>query len=160
MYGPGKAHVAEGDPAKIISFKNKSSKQISETCLVCHAGREEHNNFRRGEHWRNDIGCTECHSFVRSPIQRIAYRRGFSHARHDSSESLRCVDYHRVLAGRSQRKQVTVPIPLSRHAPDRGLSCMTCHDGTKAFGGDDFSACAVVTKVQDGGFEIMEVFSL
>lgn len=61
-HGPGKAHIEEGDPTKIISFKNKSSKETSETCLTCHAGREEHNNFRRGEHWRNDIGCTECHS--------------------------------------------------------------------------------------------------
>lgn len=60
-HGPGKGHIEEGDLAKIISFKNKSSKEISETCLVCHAGREEHNNFRRGEHWRNDVGCTECH---------------------------------------------------------------------------------------------------
>src|ERR1051325_1742188 len=32
-HGPGKEHAAEGNPAKIISFKNKSSKQISETCL-------------------------------------------------------------------------------------------------------------------------------
>ena len=61
-HGPGKAHVEEGDPSKIISFKNRASKEISETCLGCHAGREEHNNFRRGEHWRNDVGCTECHS--------------------------------------------------------------------------------------------------
>jgi len=61
-HGPGKAHSEEGDPAKIISFKHKSSKDISETCLTCHAGKEEHNNFRRGEHWRNDIGCTDCHS--------------------------------------------------------------------------------------------------
>ncbi len=61
-HGPGKAHIEEGDPAKIISFKNKSSKEISETCLGCHSGKEEHNNFRRGEHWRNDIGCTDCHS--------------------------------------------------------------------------------------------------
>src|SRR6185436_15415868 len=61
-HGPGKAHAEEGDPKKIISFKNKGSKLISETCLTCHAGREEHNNFRRGEHWRNDIGCTDCHS--------------------------------------------------------------------------------------------------
>ncbi|HEU4389610.1 MAG TPA: cytochrome c3 family protein, partial [Blastocatellia bacterium] len=38
------------------------SKQISETCLTCHAGKEEHNNYRRGEHWRNDVGCTDCHS--------------------------------------------------------------------------------------------------
>lgn len=61
-HGPGKAHAEEGDPAKIISFKNKPSKEISETCLTCHAGKEERNNFRRGEHWRNDIGCTDCHS--------------------------------------------------------------------------------------------------
>src|SRR5215471_2479768 len=61
-HGPGKAHLEEGDPLKIISFKNKSSKEISETCLTCHSGKEEQNNFRRGEHWRNDIGCTDCHS--------------------------------------------------------------------------------------------------
>ncbi|HEV8369747.1 MAG TPA: DmsE family decaheme c-type cytochrome [Pyrinomonadaceae bacterium] len=61
-HGPGKKHTEEGDPTKIISFKNKSSKEISETCLTCHAGKEERNNFRRGEHWRNDIGCTDCHT--------------------------------------------------------------------------------------------------
>ena len=61
-HGPGKAHSEEGDPKKIISFKGKPSKQVSETCLGCHSGREEHNNFRRGEHWRNDVGCIDCHS--------------------------------------------------------------------------------------------------
>jgi len=62
-HGPGKAHVdGSGDVTKIITFKNKTSKEISETCLSCHAGKEERNNFRRGEHWRNDIGCTDCHS--------------------------------------------------------------------------------------------------
>src|SRR4030095_1858779 len=30
-HGPGKAHVEEGDPKKIISFKNKPAKEISET---------------------------------------------------------------------------------------------------------------------------------
>ena len=69
-HGPGKTHIAEGDPTKMISFKNKSSKEISATCLTCHAGREEHNNFRRGEHWRNDIGCTECHSAHGAPTER------------------------------------------------------------------------------------------
>ena len=51
-----------GDKSKIITFTNKSSKETAETCLACHAGKEERNNFRRGEHWRNDIGCTDCHS--------------------------------------------------------------------------------------------------
>ena len=62
-HGPGKKHMEDAtNPATIISFKGKNSKFISETCLTCHAGKESHNNYRRGEHWRNDVGCTECHS--------------------------------------------------------------------------------------------------
>ncbi len=62
-HGPGKAHVeGGGDKSKIKVFKNMNSKAVSETCLTCHAGKESHNNFRRGEHWRNNVGCTDCHS--------------------------------------------------------------------------------------------------
>ena len=62
-HGPGKAHVeGGGDKTKITTFTGKNSKEISETCLSCHSGKETHNNFRRGEHWRNDVGCTDCHS--------------------------------------------------------------------------------------------------
>lgn len=70
-HGPGKAHIEEGDPTKIGSFKRKTPKEGSETCLGCHAGREEHNNFRRGEHWRNDIGCSDCHS-SHEPVMRVS----------------------------------------------------------------------------------------
>jgi predicted CXXCH cytochrome family protein len=62
-HGPGKNHIE--DPTvkgSIISFKSKDAKAISENCLACHAGKESHNNFRRGEHWRNNIGCTDCHT--------------------------------------------------------------------------------------------------
>jgi predicted CXXCH cytochrome family protein len=62
-HGPGRQHVeAGGDKSLIRTFENEPAKRISETCLYCHAGREEHNNFRRGEHWRNDVGCTDCHA--------------------------------------------------------------------------------------------------
>src|ERR1044072_7181876 len=62
-HGPGKAHVeADGDKTKIRTFEKETSKQVSDTCLACHAGKEEHNNFIRGEHWRNDVGCTDCHT--------------------------------------------------------------------------------------------------
>ena len=61
-HGPGKDHIEAGDGSKIISFKGKAPKDISDTCLTCHAGKEERNNFRRGEHWRNDVGCTDCHA--------------------------------------------------------------------------------------------------
>jgi len=80
-HGPGKEHVElmsddaniaafRKDPAqmdaKIVALKKLSSKEASETCLGCHAGKEEHNNFRRGEHWRNDVGCIDCH-FAHEP---------------------------------------------------------------------------------------------
>lgn len=62
-HGPGKGHLEDAtDKTKIISFKGKTSKEVSETCLSCHAGKESHNNFRRGDHWRNDVGCTDCHT--------------------------------------------------------------------------------------------------
>lgn len=74
-HGAGRAHVetmteALGngtEPAavkdkKIVYLKGLSAKDASDTCLACHAGREEHNNYRRGEHWRNDVSCIDCHS--------------------------------------------------------------------------------------------------
>jgi predicted CXXCH cytochrome family protein len=61
-HGPGKAHVEAGNATGIISFKKLDAKTTAETCLACHAGKENHNNFRRGEHWRNNIGCTDCHT--------------------------------------------------------------------------------------------------
>ncbi|HBE82721.1 MAG TPA: DmsE family decaheme c-type cytochrome [Pyrinomonadaceae bacterium] len=62
-HGPGKEHVdGGGDKTKIKIFKEMDAKAVSESCLACHAGKENHNNFRRGEHWRNNVGCTDCHS--------------------------------------------------------------------------------------------------
>ena len=43
------------------SFRDKSPKDVSDNCLKRHAGMgEEHINYRR-EHWRNDVGCVDCH---------------------------------------------------------------------------------------------------
>jgi len=62
-HGPGRLHVeGNGDKLKIVSFKQMDPKASAETCLKCHAGKEAHNNFRRGEHWRNNVSCNTCHS--------------------------------------------------------------------------------------------------
>jgi predicted CXXCH cytochrome family protein len=72
-HGPGSKHVevmAAGENLpptgqryiRTLKEKFETSKQISDSCLACHSGKEEHNNFRRGEHWRNDVGCTDCHT--------------------------------------------------------------------------------------------------
>jgi predicted CXXCH cytochrome family protein len=118
-HGPGKAHVdGGGDKTKIRTFENETAKQISENCLSCHAGKEEHNNFRRGEHWRNDVGCTDCHSPHASASRPRVQPRG------DGSSSLQPIG------------------PFAAHASDFAprrmlkkrevLLCMSCHNETKS----------------------------
>lgn len=133
-HGPGKAHIEEGDPKKIISFKNKSSKETSETCLTCHAGREEHNNFRRGEHWRNDIGCTDCHS-SHSPARgrqlaasnvflssSNAQKPGFSDLKLlVTSEPQLCMDCH------SETKH-QFNLPFHHKVLEGAMKCSDCHN--------------------------------
>lgn len=111
-HGPGKAHLEDAtNPANIISFKNKSSKQISETCLSCHSGKETHNNFRRGEHWRNDVGCTDCHSPHAAP------------AKLSSGESIAFVGSNHRSPG------IATPAMLKADEPQL---CLSCHSEQKA----------------------------
>lgn len=117
-HGPGKEHVeGGGDKGKIRTFENQTAKQISGTCLACHAGKEEHNNFMRGEHWRNDVGCTDCHSphsSARSPLE----------PRGDGSSALQPVGPFAAHASNFVPKHM-----LKNH---EAQLCMTCHNETKS----------------------------
>jgi len=112
-HGPGKAHVeGSGDKTKIISFKGKNSKEISETCLSCHAGKETHNSYRRGEHWRNDVGCTECHSPHAAP---------FDHEKSGSNTFINNVSRENPNRASTLRLKASEP-----------QLCMSCHTETKS----------------------------
>jgi len=107
------------------------------TCFSCHTPDAQANG-------RNISSCSTCHQLgrlVRTPEQAPAYRVGFSHASHDAPEKLACAACHQVRAGLPRGRQVSAPLPLNHHAPERAFSCAACHNGTRAFGGDDFSAC-------------------
>jgi len=107
------------------------------TCYSCHTPNAQANG-------RNISSCSTCHQlgrFVRTSEQARAYRVGFSHSNHDASEKLNCVACHKVRAGLAQGRQVSAPLPLNHHAPAGASSCATCHNGRRAFGGDDFSVC-------------------
>lgn len=104
------------------------------TCYRCHTPRAQSGG-------RDISSCGSCHQlggYSRTPQFTQAFRVGFSHAKHDK---MTCNECHQVRAGMPQRRQVTNPEPLNHHATGRGQSCLTCHDGKRAFGGDDFSAC-------------------
>lgn len=104
------------------------------TCFSCHTPRAESNG-------RDISTCGTCHQLGGRSLRGIsaaAFRVGFSHTKHDRGENLSCTECHRVRGGASQ---VSSPQPLNHHASPGAFSCMSCHNGKRAFGGDDFSVC-------------------
>jgi len=107
------------------------------TCYQCHTPRI----LAKG---RDISSCGTCHQlgrYARTPTQSGAFKVGFSHAKHGLAQKLNCNDCHSVRAGLAQRRQVTAPVALNHHASAGAFSCSSCHNGKRAFGGDDFSAC-------------------
>lgn len=120
-----------------ISMTIPKSFNAHVTCFQCHGAQA-----RSGD--RDISSCGVCHQagrHVRARETASAFRVGFSHAKHNRDEGLSCNDCHRVRSNVGQRFQVTAPQPLNHHAAPNSLSCMSCHNGKKAFGGDDFSVC-------------------
>ncbi|HJZ79234.1 MAG TPA: cytochrome c3 family protein [Pyrinomonadaceae bacterium] len=104
------------------------------TCYRCHTSRAQSGG-------RDISSCGTCHQlggYSRTPTSAQAFRVGFSHDKHEKTS---CSECHQIRAGMPQRRQVTQPEPLNHHATGRGQSCLTCHDGKRAFGDDDFSVC-------------------
>jgi hypothetical protein len=79
--------------------------------------------------------CHEQRSYTRTSMNARSYRYAFSHAKHGPTQRLACADCHKVTAGLAQSRQVSSPSP-SEHFPPRGMTCRTCHDGRRSFGGD------------------------
>jgi len=134
-HGPGSQHVeGGGDVTKIISFKDKSAKQISESCLTCHAGNEEHSKFRRSDHWRNSVGCTDCHTAhgAESHATQIGsitdagidsdYKPGFgTKAMLKVSEPQLCISCHRQTKSDFSK-------PFHHKVLEGQMKCSDCHN--------------------------------
>jgi c(7)-type cytochrome triheme protein len=106
------------------------------TCYQCHSAGAKSDD-------RDISSCAVCHVLGRPARARettSAFLVGFNHSRHGKSEGLSCNECHQVRAG-ALRLQVSSPQPLNHHASARAFSCMSCHNGKRAFGGDDFSTC-------------------
>lgn len=122
---PSRAGVAMSIPAGFNAHT---------TCYRCHTPRAQSGG-------RDISSCGTCHQlggYARTPESAAAFKFSFSHAKH---QKVTCNECHQVRAGMPQRKQVTAPEPLNHHATGRAQSCMTCHDGKRAFGGEDFAVC-------------------
>jgi len=125
----------QGRNGVALSIPSKLNAHVA--CFSCHTPNAQANG-------RNISSCGTCHQFgrfVRTSEQATAYRVGFSHASHDASEKLACTACHQVRAGLPVTRQMSAPSPLNHHASMRSFSCASCHNGKRAFGGDDFSVC-------------------
>ncbi|HYL98973.1 MAG TPA: DmsE family decaheme c-type cytochrome [Blastocatellia bacterium] len=137
-HGPGKAHIdGGGDKTKIRTFENSTPKQISETCLECHAGKEEHNNYKRGEHFRNDVGCTNCHNphgeiaaprgAVEGSVQKYLAKDSSSPDATTQSLMLRDKEPQLCLQCHSEMK-AQFSQPFHHRVPEGAMKCSDCHN--------------------------------
>jgi c(7)-type cytochrome triheme protein len=89
--------------------------------------------------------CNTCHAlapYTRTSTVARAFRAGFSHAQHGARQRLGCADCHSLAAGLPQSKQVSSPRTAQHFPAGRSLSCMTCHNGRRAFGDElSFKDC-------------------
>ena len=118
-----------------IAFTIPAGAGAHATCFQCHGPQTKSGD-------RDISSCNVCHQpgrLVRTSQYALAFKNGFSHSKHNADEGLMCNQCHRVRSG--SRDDVTAPQPLNHHASSSAFSCASCHNGKRAFGGDDFSAC-------------------
>lgn len=119
-------------------------------CFQCHAP------GRKSAVGEDISSCSTCHQlggYRRTPVTARAYRVNFSHAKHGGRQGLNCNSCHQVRAGMPQGRQVSAPAPAQHFGQTaRAASCMACHNGKRAFGGDDFTSCQRCHQGKNFGF--------
>lgn len=102
-------------------------------CYTCHTPNS------RSSSGKEIASCGVCHdqkSYSRTSTNARAYRYAFSHAKHGRGQRLDCADCHRLTAGMPQSRQVSSPVASEHFPVSRGMTCLTCHNGKRSFGGD------------------------
>lgn len=138
----------------------------SQGCLACHdlagpgrhipVGFQAHNDCFSCHTAETKIGsCSVCHTiapYSRTPQSRYIFKAVFTHAAHSGQG---CDECHNVRQG-PQGRQVT-NIEAQEHPPKAGpYSCMMCHNGQRAFNGNDLINMTTCTRCHKGqGFNLL-----
>lgn len=107
-------------------------------CYTCHTPGSTFNN-------RDMASCSTCHKqggYRRTPTTARSFQVSFSHADHAGKQNLSCADCHTLRAGAPQSRQVSAPLPQQHFQSTRAQSCMSCHNGRRAFGDRAFGDCS------------------
>ncbi len=136
--GCSSCHAPAG-PGKTIP----SGFQAHNTCYTCHTAESQLSS------------CNVCHviaPYNRTPQSRYVFRAVFTHGDHNS---VGCGDCHNVIARAPQGRQVT-SIAAAQHNCGSVNNCNTCHNGSRAFSGNDFMNMASCARCHSGsGFDMI-----
>ena len=102
-------------------------------CYTCHTPSS------KSSAGREIASCGVCHDerpFSRTPTNARSFRFAFSHGKHSSPQRLTCADCHLLSAGLPQSRQVSSPAATEHFPAARAMTCLTCHNGKRSFGGD------------------------
>ena len=119
--------------------------QAHTTCYTCHTPESK-------------IGsCNVCHELApyrRTPPGRYVFKAVFSHREHSGAQNVSCNDCHSVRAGAQQGSQVST-IAAQEHS-GAGNNCASCHNGSRAFGGNDVTNMSTCKRCHTGsGFDML-----
>jgi DmsE family decaheme c-type cytochrome len=124
-HGPGKAHVeGGGDVTKIRRFDKLSAKDVSATCLGCHAG--AHPNFDRSPHAKANVSCLGCHS-VHAP---------------EAQEHLLKAEQPKLCFTCHSDQKAAFDMPFHHPVNEGAVSCSDCHDPHGTFGNNNLRSTA------------------
>jgi c(7)-type cytochrome triheme protein len=115
-----------------VGFTIPSGIAAHRQCYVCHTPSSQSSG-------RDLASCGVCHEqkgYARTSTNAASFRLGFSHADHGPRQRLGCTDCHKVTARAPQSRQVSSPRPIEHFPSGSTMSCVTCHNGRRAFGGD------------------------
>jgi DmsE family decaheme c-type cytochrome len=130
-HGPGRAHSESTKASDIINFKNLSREESSKRCLSCHVFGEEHANFLRSQHLKNNVGCIDCHSVHSAKVE---------HQLLKAAEPTLCFTCH-------QEKKADFSKPFHHKVNEGLIACSDCHNPHGGFNTHQLRATAAQDQV-------------
>jgi DmsE family decaheme c-type cytochrome len=129
-HGPGKAHIAEGDPSKIKNPGKMKPEEASATCQVCHSQMNEHAMWRGSKHESAGLTCLSCHSShhaqaTPNPGQLFANSQAETKLLRMRTEAETCYQCH----GEMRKAQFQRSTHLFRNEDrEMRVTCSDCHE--------------------------------
>ena len=112
-HGPGAKHAETNEAKDIRNPAKLTPSEVDRTCLTCHKNQPAQTGRIRGGHFRNEVGCTSCHSIHAEPAKLVS--------RNASKINEKCASCHTDVWLAFQK-------PHAHRLPQGAMSCTDCHN--------------------------------